>query len=130
MAISGEGWEIQVKRLREQKRGTARRTVGAYQVFHNGQPARPLTVSGVEVPLSGTSAESPGPSQNVHPATARNPSRILPGRYPLKTSGGPTYVTHGYRSDLRITARMPGVELRKICNRSDILILPGQDEFH
>ena len=129
MPIRGQGWEIHIQRVSEQKRGVAIRTVGTYQVFHNGQPAGAITVGGVSVPLSGTTAESRGPSQNVHPATAQNPSRILPGEYPLKTSGGPTYVTHGFRNDLKIKATMPGLELRKTGGRSSILIHPGKNEF-
>lgn len=129
MPITGQGWEIHVRRLSEQRRGSRRRTVGAYQVFHDGRAAAPVPVGGVSVPLSGTTAESPGPGQNDHPATEAAPSRILPGRYPLKTSGGPTHVTTGFRSDLQIRSRMPGVELRKTGNRTDILIHPGKNEF-
>lgn len=129
MPITGQGWEVHVRRLREQARGGESRTVGAYQVFHDGQAAVPISVGGVLVPLSGTTAECPGPGQNNHPATEENPSRIVAGRYPLKTSGGPTYVTTGFRGDLRIRAKMPGVELRKTGNRTDILIHPGKGEF-
>jgi hypothetical protein len=129
MPITGQGWEIHVRRVSQQTRGGETRTVGAYQVFHDGQAAPPVSVGAALVPLSGTTAESPGPGQNDHPATDEDPSRILPGRYPLKTSGGPTYVTAGFRGDLQIRARMPAVELRKTGNRTDILIHPGKDEF-
>jgi hypothetical protein len=129
MPITGQGWEIHVQRVKEQKRGSARRTVGTYQVFHNGVPAASIAAGGVQVPLSGTTAESKGPGQNLAPATTANPSRILPGRYPLKTSGGPTYVTTGFRGDQQIRAKMPGVELRKTGGRTDILIHPGKNEF-
>jgi len=129
MPITGQGWEVHVTRLNEQTRGNETRTVGTYKVFHDGQPAAAISVGGVLVPLSGTTAECKGPGQNATPATPANPSRILPGRYPLKTSGGPTYVTTGFRGDLQIAAKMPGVELRKTGNRTAILIHPGKDEF-
>jgi hypothetical protein len=129
MPITGQGWEIHVARLSEQTRGTDTRTVGTYQVFHDGRPAAAVSVGGVQVPLSGTTAESRGPGQNATPATSANPSRILPGRYPLKTSGGPKFVTNGFRNDLQIQPQMPAVELRKTGNRTDILIHPGKDEF-
>jgi hypothetical protein len=129
MPITEQGWEIHVQRVKEQTRGNKTRTVGTYQVFHDGRPATAISVDGVEVPLFGTTAESRGPGQNDTPATATRSSRILQGRYPLKTSGGPEYVTTGFRRDLKIKAQMPGVELRKTGNRTDILIHPGKDEF-
>lgn len=129
MPITGQGWELHVQRVKEQTRGNKTRTVGTYQVFHDGTPAAAITVGGVQVPLSGTTAESKGPGQNDTPATNAKPSRIRPGRYPLKTSGGPTYVTNGFRGDLQIKPQMPGVELRKTGNRADIIIHPGKNEF-
>ncbi|MEA3064665.1 MAG: hypothetical protein QOJ27_1111 [Sphingomonadales bacterium] len=130
MPISGSGWELHVRRLLEQTGGGKTRTVGAYQVFHDGVAAsHSMVVDGVDVPLSGTTAESPGPSQNAHPATPKNPSRILAGTYPLKTSGGPEYKTNGYRNDLRIEPAMPGIELLDTGNRTDIVIHPGKDRF-
>ncbi|HKG84155.1 MAG TPA: hypothetical protein VKB16_13520 [Beijerinckiaceae bacterium] len=129
MPITEQGWEIHVQRLKEQARGNQTRTVGTYQVFHDGEPASAISVDGVAVPLFGTTAESKGPGQNDTPATVARPSRILPGRYPLKTSGGPTYVTTGFRQDLRIKPQMPGIELRRTGNRSAIIIHPGKGEF-
>ena len=129
MPITKQGWEFHVQRISEQSRGKKTRTVGTYQVFHDGQAATSVVVDGREVPLAGTIAESRGPSQNDAPATTAKPSRILPGRYPLKTSGGPTYVTNGYRNDLKIRAKMPGIELRKTGKRTAILLHPGKDEF-
>ena len=69
MPITGQGWEIQVRREREQTRGTKTRTVGSYQVFHDGAAASAIRIEGRDVPLSGTCAESRGPSQNTAPAT-------------------------------------------------------------
>jgi hypothetical protein len=129
MPITEQGWEIHVQRLKEQTRGNQTRTVGTYQVFHNGEPASAISVDGVAVPLFGTTAESKGPGQNDTPASVARPSRILAGRYPLKTSGGPTYVTTGFRQDLKIKPQMPGIELRKTGNRSAIIIHPGKDQF-
>jgi hypothetical protein len=122
-------WEIRIRRQSEQSRGGETRTVGTYQVFHGDEPAMAIDVGGVQVALSGTTAEPRGPSQNAEPATEENPSRILPGRYPLKTSGGPTYYTNGFRDDLVILPRMPGVELEETDNRDDILIHPGKSQF-
>ena len=129
MPITGQGWEFHILRVTEQKRGSETRTVGRYQVFHDGSPIAAITVDGVEVPLFGTVAESKGPGQNATPATSANPSRILSGRYPLMTSGGPNYVTNGFRDDLEIKPKMPGIELRKTGNRTAILIHPGKNEF-
>jgi hypothetical protein len=129
MPIIKQGWELHVQRMKEQTRGNDTRTVGTYKVFHDGEEAAAISVDGVQVPLSGTTAESKGPSQNHTPATAANPSRIKAGRYPLMTSGGPTYVTTGYRKDLEIDAKMPGIELRKTGNRTAILIHPGKNEL-
>jgi len=130
MPITGQGWELHIRRQEEQKRGSKVRTVGVYQVFHDGVPqTNTVAVDGKLVPLSGQTAESKGPGQNVAPATTAKPSRIAAGRYPMKTSGGPTYVTTGFRKDLQITAKMPGLELRKTGGRTDILVHPGKDEF-
>ena len=88
-----------------------------------------VTVDGVATPLSGTTAESRGPSQNAKPATKGNPSRIVAKKYPLATSGGPEYMTHGYRQDLSIAKPMPGIELLDTGNRTAILVHPGKNAF-
>jgi hypothetical protein len=130
MPITGSGWEIHVQRLEEQTRGATTRTVGTYRVFHDGEPAAAtIAIGEIQVPLFGTTAEPKGPGQNAGPATEANPSRILPGRYPLKTSGGPTYKTNNYRGDQVIAPAMPGVELLGTGNRTDIIIHPGKGEF-
>ena len=66
---------------------------------------------GKDVPLFGTTAEAGGPSQNAKTATEGFPTRIVAKTYPMQTSGGPTYVTHGYRQDEQIKDQMPGLEL-------------------
>jgi len=130
MPVNGQGWELHVNRVEEQTNGGRTRTVGTYRVFHNGTPAdHTITVEGVEVPLSGTTAESSGPSQNDVPATRARPSRIVAKTYRLATSGGPEYVTRGYRTDQRIGAPMPGIELLDTGNRFAILIHPGKNAF-
>ena len=58
-------WEIRIERLTEQSHLGKARTVGTYQVYHDGQKATgTVRVENVDVPLSGTTAESRGPSQN------------------------------------------------------------------
>ena len=56
MPIKGQDWEILIERQTAQKNGSRVRTVGRYQVFHNG----------AAVPeLSGTTAESKGQGTNA-----------------------------------------------------------------
>lgn len=132
MPITGQGWEILISRTATQRRSPdgKTRTVGHYQVFHDGAEATgTIPVDGREVPLFGTTAESPGPSQNDKRADEGSPTRIVAKSYTLQTSGGPTYVTRGFRPDLEIAPQMPGVELKDTGRRTDILIHPGKNEF-
>lgn len=123
-------WEIRIERRTEQSHLGKSRTVGTYQVYHDGVKATgTIRVDDFDVPLSGTTAESRGPSQNDLRADEGHPTRIVARSYPMQTSGGPTYVTDGYRQDLRIEAKMPGLELRDTGRRTDILIHPGKDEW-
>src|SRR5262249_39124599 len=55
MPIQKVGWELMITRVREDKRNRKRRTVGRYQVFHNGSP-----IPG----LAGMCAETRGPGDN------------------------------------------------------------------
>ncbi|HST37730.1 MAG TPA: M23 family metallopeptidase [Allosphingosinicella sp.] len=122
-------WEIRIDRKLEQTHGKTR-TVGSYQVYHDGEKATgTINVDGKDVPLFGTTAEAAGPSQNAKTADEGFPTRIVAKTYPMQTSGGPTYVTHGYRTDEQIAAQMPGLELKGTDRRTDILIHPGKDEF-
>jgi LysM repeat protein len=122
-------WEIRIERKREQTLGKTR-TVGTYQVYHDGEKATgTIRVGEVDVPLFGTTAEAGGPSQNDKTAEEGFPTRIVAKTYPMQTSGGPTYVTHGYRQDVAKVAKMPGLELTDTGRRSAILIHPGKDEF-
>jgi hypothetical protein len=119
MPIKNEGWEFHIIRNSEQRHITSnkRRTVGTYQVFHNG-------VKQTGPGLSGTVAETQGPGAN---RPARNNRRIEPGRYPLFTQGGTKYVTHNFSTSESPTAQpKPGLELKGTDQRSEILIHPGQ----
>ena len=94
MPIEKTGWEFHIVRSSEQRRATdgKRRTVGTYQVFHDG-------VKQTGAGLSGTVAETRGPGAN---RPAANNRRIEPGRYPLFTQNGRKYVTLNFStSELR-----------------------------
>ncbi|NOT50073.1 MAG: hypothetical protein HOP10_02205 [Chitinophagaceae bacterium] len=118
MAITGIGWELHIIRKTEQKRASdgKRRTVGTYQVYHNG-------VKQTGAGLSGMVAETRGPAANK---PARNNRRIEEGRYPLFTQAGTNYVTIGYKDSESPSAKpKPGIELMETGSRSEILLHPG-----
>jgi hypothetical protein len=113
-------WELRIRRTAEQSGRTRKRTIGTYEVFHDGQR--------VDDPLlRGTTAEARGPSSNGQ--SAKEKQRIAVGTYPLAKSDGPEYVTDGYRPDEQIGDGMPGLQLNDTGARSDILIHPGKDAF-
>lgn len=119
MPIIGEGWELHIVRRTEQQRASdgKRRTVGTYQVFHNG-----IAQAGVH--LSGMTAETRGPGSN---AVAGNNRRIEAGRYPLATQAGTKYVTWGYKQNENPSALpKPSLELVETEARSEILLHPGR----
>lgn len=123
-------WEIHIRRMRTQTRDGETRTVGAYQVYHDGQPASSFRLGGVDVPLAGTTAEPKGPGQNEKPAKKANPSRIRQGTYPLATQLGDDYRTFDYRPETdKIVYPLPGIELLGTNKRTEILIHPGKGEF-
>jgi len=118
MAITGHGWEMLIVRESVQKRSSdgKKRTVGRYQVFHDG-------VAQTGADLSGQTAESRGPGAN---APAGNGKRVEAGTYPLATQDGAKYVTIGYTASNNHTALpRPGIELRSTGLRTEILIHPG-----
>lgn len=120
MPIAGQGWEIHIERSGTQRRFSDGRvrTIGQYQVFHDGQP-----VDG----LAGMTAESPGPGDNSTPG---NKKRIEPGRYPLWTQSGSKYVTIGYvQNESTGSIPKPGIELKGTEPRTEILIHPGVNGF-
>lgn len=107
-------WEIRISRTATQRRASDGkvRTVGTYQVFHDGAP-----VAG----LSGMTAESRGAGSNTVKGR-----RIAPGTYKLATQNGGKYATIGYTSNANPAAlRRPSVELLGTAPRSEILIHPG-----
>jgi len=119
MPITGEGWEMHIVRQSEQKRASdgKRRTVGKYQVFHDG-------VAQTGADMRGTVAETRGPGAN---RPAENGRRIEPGRYPLFTQDGTRYVTIEFHpSQSSNVTPKPGFELKSTGQRSEILVHPGQ----
>ncbi len=119
MPITKTGWELHIVRHFEQRRPSdgKRRTVGRYEVFHDGVPqAGPG--------LSGTMAETRGPGAN---RPAGNRRCVEPGRYPLSTQGGTRYVTFGFQhSESTSASPKPGLELKNTGERTKILIHPGR----
>jgi hypothetical protein len=119
MPILGVDWEFHIVRRSEQVRSHdgKRRTVGSYQVFHDG-------VRQTATGLSGTVAETRGPGAN---APAGNNRRVEEGRYPLATQAGTKYVTIGFRDSLNPAhIPRPGIELLETGRRKEILIHPGR----
>ncbi len=115
MPIKNTGWELLITRLREDNRNGKRRTVGKYQVFHDGSP-----VPG----LSGVCAETRGPGDNKK---AGNNRRIEAGAYPIRTQDGKKYVTIGYKDSTSITViPRPGLDVGNTNKRVGILIHPGR----
>lgn len=114
MPIKGHGWELHVVREREQKRGDRKRTVGTYQIFHDG-----VAQNG----LSGTAVETKGPGDNKVMGNGR---RVEQGTYPLATQAGQHYLTIGYlkSSDPDQTPK-PGLLLTNTENRVGIIVHPG-----
>ena len=111
-------WEIRITRQSEQKRASDGkiRTVGHYQVFHDGVPQ-----TGED--MSGTTAESRGPGAN---RPGGNGKCVEAGEYPLATQAGAKYVTLHYSSSANHTSLpRPGIELLNTDQRSEILIHPG-----
>jgi len=120
MPITGQDWELHLVRAKEQRNPNNLvrvRTVGQYQVYHNG-------VAQTGQFMSGMFAESRGPGDNSTPGNAR---RVEAGRYSLRTQGGSKYATYGYSPSASTNATpKPGIELRGCAPRSEILIHPGQ----
>ncbi|MCX6316623.1 MAG: hypothetical protein NTW29_04995 [Bacteroidetes bacterium] len=120
MPITGIGWELHVIRKTEQKRSSDGkiRTVGRYQVYHDG-------VAQTGAGLSGTMAETRGPGANK---PTGNKKRIEEGRYPLNTQDGDNYVTHNYKESESTTATpKPGLLVANTNQRIGILIHPGKN---
>ena len=83
MPITGTGWEFHMIRTGEQRRPNnhyRRRTVGRYQIYHDG-----VRQTGRD--LRGMFAETRGPGDNSTPGSNR---RIEEGHYTLRTQAGPS----------------------------------------
>jgi hypothetical protein len=103
MPIEKNGWEFHIVRKSEQRRSSdgKRRTVGEYQIFHDG-------VKQTGAGLSGTVAETRGPGANK---PAGNNRRVEEGRYPLFTQDGVRVVTIGFKDSESVSARpKPGLD--------------------
>jgi hypothetical protein len=120
MPLTNSGWEMQITRKSQQTRSAGKtrvRTVGTYQIFHDG-------VAQTGSAMSGTVAESQGPGDN---GKAGNKRRVEAGSYPISTQDGTKYKTFGYRdSEAPNVVPKPGIELNNTGKRSEILIHPGQ----
>lgn len=116
MNITGNGWEFFIQRHTVQSRNGRRRTVGSYQIFHNGEPQEGHSMSGMVAESRGRGANTP----------EDNGRRIEEGRYPLFTQDGSHYKTIGYiiSDDFDETPK-PGLELKGTGDRTEILIHPG-----
>lgn len=114
MPIAGSGWELLITRADVQERRSRLRTVGSYQVYHDGA---------LQQALDGTSVETKGPGDNQVEGNGR---RIEAGAYPLATQDGSHYVTIGYlnSSDPDQTPK-PSLKLIDTGNRVGVLIHPG-----
>jgi hypothetical protein len=110
--IKGKGWELYIKRFYQQKREDKIRTVGHYQVFHNGIPTD----------LAGMTAESSGPGNNK---VVGNGKCIELGTYPVATQNGTRYKTFGYKMGDAALHPQPGFELLNTGNRKEIIVHPG-----
>jgi hypothetical protein len=123
MPIKKQGWELHVVRNSIQTRSVGMskiRTVGTYQVFHNGTPQ---TGPG----MAGTMAESTGPGKN---APEGNGLRIEAGRYPLSTHGSAKYRTWDYDVTDNIGKNpKPCFLLLSTNQRTGILVHPGKSSF-
>jgi hypothetical protein len=118
VAILREGWELLIKRRLEQTRGKKVRTVGTYEVYHDG-------VLRTDLSLQGQMAESRGPGAN---RPRGNGKRIEEGRYALATQGtsATKYHTFDYSSSDKKTAKpKPAFEITVPGPRTGILIHPG-----
>jgi hypothetical protein len=113
MNAMSENWVLHIVRSHTQARNDRTRTIGTYQVLHDG----------VATTLAGTSVETKGPGDN---AVRGNGRCVEARRYPLATQDGDHYKTINYLvSDDSDRTPKPGIELLDTGARSEILIHPG-----
>jgi hypothetical protein len=120
MPIFGRDWELQVVRKSVQRRPSdgRQRTVGRYQIFHDG-------IAQTGTAMSGMTAEAKGPGANI---PVNNGKRIEQGRYPLFTHAPGRYSTWKYTNSVDPDAEpKPCFELKNTGDRTDILVHPGHD---
>jgi hypothetical protein len=124
MPIENKGWEIQIKRIsQERRKGTKfARTISSYQVYHDGKK-----VDG----LSGNFVERQGPGDNTKTGVKEH-RRIAAGRYALSTHSSPKknnvikYKTIGYATSPAISVLpRPAILFLNTGSRGGILIHPG-----
>jgi N-acetylmuramoyl-L-alanine amidase len=108
-------WTFLVQRLREERREGEgfNRTIGSYQVLHNGVP-----VPG----LSGATVERQGPGDNGEIGHAEHRC-IAAGDYPINSHATAKYKTVGYKTSGR--RPRPALEIGDTDKRSGILIHPA-----
>lgn len=115
MPLEGKGWEMLVLRIEEQRGEGRIRTVGKYQVYHDGSEI---------ADLSGAVAELKGPGDNSNVGLAR---RIEAGRYPLKLAPGPRYITNDFsQKDQGFSYPQPALLVGSTGNRISIMIHPAR----
>jgi hypothetical protein len=120
MPISKQGWELHIVRTEVQRRPSdgRRRTVGSYQIYHDG-----VAQDGAD--LQGATAESKGPGAN---RPADNGKRVEQGRYTLATHAPGRYATYNYSDSEDPDAEpKPAFELNATGERSEILVHPGHE---
>lgn len=121
MPIQSTGWEVHFIRtgLQTKPGSTKIRTVGNYQIFHDG-------VAQVGTDMFGMFAETRGTGDNTK--TGKNKRRIEEGIYPLFTQNGTKYKTFGYKNS-NMTNVLPrtGIELMETGVRTEILIHPASN---
>jgi hypothetical protein len=103
---------------RKPNKKSKRRTVGRYQIFHDG-------VAQTGKFMSGAFAEARGPGDNS--VKGKNKLRVEPKTYTLHTHGGKKYKTLKFSTSGSTNAQpKPGIELKGCLPRTEILIHPGR----
>jgi hypothetical protein len=108
-------WELRITRVGEQVRNGKRRTVGRYEVFHDGK---------LVPELAGATAETRGPGAN---APRGNNRCIEVGTYDLHIQSGKKYSTMKYTNNVNpVALKRPGLLVLPTGKRVGILIHPAR----